>query len=33
MNKGAPKKAIEENKKKMRAINSVFDQIKKMNQR
>jgi DnaJ-domain-containing protein 1 len=31
MNKGVPKEVIEESKKKMRAINSAFDQIKKMN--
>jgi len=33
MNKGVPKEVIEESKKKMRAINSAFDQIKKMNQK
>ena len=31
INKGVPKEVIEESKKKMRAINSAFDQIKKMN--
>ena len=30
MNKGVPKEVIEESKKKMRAINSAFDQIEKM---
>ena len=29
MNKGVPKEVIEESKKKMRAINSAYDQIKK----
>ena len=29
MNKGVPKEVIEESKKKMRAINSAFDQIEK----
>ena len=33
MNKGVPIEVIEESKKKMRAINSAFDQIKKMNQK
>ena len=33
MNNGVPKEVIEESKKKMRAINSAFDQIKKMNQK
>ena len=31
--KGVPKEVIEESKKKMRAINSAFDQIEKMKQR
>ena len=30
MNKGVPQEVIEESKKKMRAINSAFDQIEKM---
>ena len=30
MNKGVPKEVIEESKKKMRAINSAFDQIEKI---
>ena len=30
MNKGVPREVIEESKKKMRAINSAFDQIEKM---
>ena len=30
VNKGVPKEVIEESKKKMRAINSAFDQIEKM---
>ena len=30
INKGVPQEVIEESKKKMRAINSAFDQIKKM---
>ena len=30
INKGVPEEVIEESKKKMRAINSAFDQIKKM---
>jgi len=30
MNKGVPQEVIEESKKKMRAINSAFDQIKKL---
>jgi len=33
MNKGVPKEVIEESKKKMRAINSAFDQIEKMKQK
>ena len=32
MNNGVPKEVIEESKKKMRAINSAFDQIEKMKQ-
>jgi len=32
MNKGVPKEMIEESKKKIRAINSAFDQIEKMKQ-
>ena len=30
MNKGVPQEVIEESKKKMRAVNSAFDQIEKM---
>jgi DnaJ like chaperone protein len=30
MNKGVPPEVIEESKKKMRAINSAYDQIEKM---
>jgi DnaJ-domain-containing protein 1 len=30
MNKGVPPEVIEESKKKMRSINSAFDQIEKM---
>ena len=30
VSKGVPKEVIEESKKKMRAINSAFDQIEKM---
>ena len=30
VSKGVPKEVIEESKKKMRAINSAFDRIKKM---
>ena len=30
MSKGVPQEVIEESKKKMRAINSAFDQIEKM---
>ena len=30
MSKGVPKEVIEESKKKMRAINSAYDQIEKM---
>jgi len=30
MNKGVPQEVIKESKKKMRAINSAFDQIEKM---
>jgi len=33
MNKGVPKEVIEESKKKMRTINSAFDQIEKMKQK
>ena len=33
MNKGVPKEVSEESKKKMRAINSAFDQIEKMKQK
>ena len=33
MNKGVPQEVIAESKKKMRAINSAFDQIEKMNQK
>ena len=33
MNKGVPQEVIEESKKKMRAINSAFDQIEKMKQK
>jgi len=32
VSKGVPKEVIEESKKKMRAINSAFDQIEKMKQ-